>query len=55
MFGLTGHIRDGRVGVWSERPDNPKRVEGSLAEHKIPAFVIRLRQWVSYHGLSVYV
>ena len=54
-FGLTGHIRDGRVGVWIERPDKSKRADGSLAEDKIAAIGIRMRRWVSYHGLSINV
>ena len=55
VFGLTGHIRDGRVGVWIERPDKSKRADGSLAEDKIAAIGIRMRRWVSYHGLSINV
>ena len=54
-FGLTGHIRPGRVGVWIERPEKPRQPDGSPAEDKIAAIGIRLRKWVSFHGLSINV
>jgi lipoyl(octanoyl) transferase len=54
-FGLTGHIREGRVGVWIERPDRPPQPSGAPAEDKIAAIGIRLRRWVSFHGLSINV
>ncbi|CUH75393.1 Octanoyltransferase [Tritonibacter multivorans] len=54
-FNITGHIREGRVGVWVERPDRPRTVTGALAEDKIAAIGIRLRKWVSFHGISINV
>ncbi|SNS04683.1 lipoyl(octanoyl) transferase LipB [Antarctobacter heliothermus] len=54
-FNLTGHIRDGRVGVWIERPDRPCLSSGAMAEDKIAAIGIRLRKWVSFHGLAINV
>lgn len=54
-FNLTGHIREGRVGVWVERPDKPRLADGRLAEDKIAAIGIRLRKWVSFHGISINV
>lgn len=54
-FNLTGHIRDGRVGVWIERPDRPPLPDGRMAEDKIAAIGIRLRKWVSFHGISINV
>ena len=54
-FSLTGHIRDGRVGVWIERPDKPLMPDGTLSEDKIAAIGIRLRKWISFHGLSINV
>ncbi|CUH76621.1 lipoyl(octanoyl) transferase LipB [Tropicibacter naphthalenivorans] len=54
-FGLTGHIREGRVGVWIERPDRPRTPSGHTAEDKIAAIGIRLRKWVSFHGISINV
>ena len=52
-FNVTGHIRKGRVGVWVERPDKPKTATGALAEDKIAAIGIRLRKWISFHGISI--
>ena len=54
-FNVTGHIRPGRVGVWVERPDRPLTASGALAEDKIAAIGIRLRKWISFHGLSINV
>ncbi len=54
-FNLTGHIRDGRVGVWIERSDKPLTITGKVAEDKIAAIGIRLRKWVSFHGISINV
>ncbi|WP_321831828.1 lipoyl(octanoyl) transferase LipB [Thalassovita sp.] len=54
-FNLKGEIRCGRVGVWVERPDKPKTITGQTAEDKIAAIGIRLRKWVSFHGISINV
>ncbi|MFP3382091.1 lipoyl(octanoyl) transferase LipB [Tritonibacter sp. SIMBA_163] len=54
-FNVTGHIRDGRVGVWVERPDKPLSASGNVTEDKIAAIGIRLRKWVSFHGISINV
>ncbi|MGR3623266.1 lipoyl(octanoyl) transferase LipB [Pseudophaeobacter sp.] len=54
-FNLTGHIREGRVGVWIERPDKARRADGGLREDKVAAIGIRLRKWVSFHGISINV
>ena len=54
-FNLRGEIRDGRVGVWVPRPEKPRMADGSLAEDKIAAIGIRLRKWVSFHGISINV
>ncbi len=51
-FNVEGHIRDGRVGVWVERRD--KGYE-PLTEDKIAAIGIKLRRWVSFHGISLNV
>ncbi|WP_290438864.1 lipoyl(octanoyl) transferase LipB [Roseobacter denitrificans] len=55
QFNVTGEIRQGRVGVWVERPDKPKTATGALAEDKIAAIGIRLRKWISFHGVSINV
>ena len=54
-FGVSGEIRPGRVGVWVVRPDRPPSADGSPAEDKIAAIGIRLRRWVSLHGISINV
>ncbi len=55
QFNIKGEIRDGRVGVWVERPDKPLTATGHTAEDKIAAIGIRLRKWVSFHGISINV
>ena len=54
-FNVTGAIRDGRVGVWVDRPDKPLMASGNIAEDKIAAIGIRLRKWISFHGISINV
>ncbi|MBZ0128010.1 MAG: lipoyl(octanoyl) transferase LipB [Rhodobacteraceae bacterium] len=54
-FGVRGEIRPGRVGVWVMRPDRPANADGSVAEDKIAAIGVRIRKWVSFHGLSINV
>ena len=49
-FHVRGERRDDRVGVWVRRPDR-----GAEAEDKIAAIGIRLRRWVSFHGISLNV
>jgi lipoyl(octanoyl) transferase len=50
-FNVTGEIRPGRVGVWVDRrtPGLPTR------EDKIAAIGVKLRRWVSFHGVSLNV
>lgn len=55
QFNVTGERREDRVGVWVARPDKPRLPDGSPAEDKIAAIGIRLRRWVSLHGISVNV
>lgn len=54
-FNVTGEIREGRVGVWVERPDKPSTITGQPAEDKVAAIGIRLRKWISFHGISLNV
>jgi len=46
-FEVRGERRDGRVGIWVVRP--------SGNEEKIAAIGVRVRQWVTYHGLALNV
>ena len=52
-FNVKGEIREGRVGVWVTRDDKPKTTTGQPREDKIAAIGIRLRKWVSFHGISL--
>ena len=54
-FNVVGQSRSGRVGIWVERPDHPKDVDGLLKEEKIAAIGVRLRKWRTLHGLSINV
>ena len=54
-FNVTGEIREGRVGVWVTRDDKPLTATGAKPEDKIAAIGIRLRKWVSFHGISINV
>jgi lipoyl(octanoyl) transferase len=49
-FGVRGERREDRVGVWVARPD-----KGPGHEDKIAAIGVRLRRWVSFHGISLNV
>src|SRR6266404_4785645 len=49
-FHVRGERREERVGVWVSRPD-----KGPGSEDKIAAIGVRLRRWVSFHGISINV
>ena len=49
-FNIRGERREDRVGVWVRRPE-----KGSDAEDKIAALGIKLRKWVSFHGIAINV
>jgi len=50
QFNISGERREDRVGIWIPRPD-----KGKDAEDKIAALGIRLRKWVTFHGISLNV
>ena len=54
-FNLKGEIREGRVGVWIARPDKAPLPDGAMREDKIAAIGVKLRKWVSFHGISINV
>jgi lipoyl(octanoyl) transferase len=54
-FSVRGERREDRVGVWVRRPDKPGGLGGEPAEDKIAAIGIRVRRWVTYHGVSLNV
>ena len=45
-FGVKGEIKKGRVGIW---------VEHNGKEEKIAAIGIKVKKWVSYHGIAINV
>jgi len=49
-FNVRGERREDRVGVWVKRPD-----KGFGHEDKIAAIGVRLRHWVSFHGIAINV
>jgi lipoyl(octanoyl) transferase len=49
-FNITGERRDDRIGVWVCRPD-----KGADHEDKIAAIGIRVKRWVSLHGIALNV
>lgn len=54
-FNVKGERRTGRVGVWVVRPDQIANPDGSPREDKIAAIGVKLRRWVSFHGISINV
>ncbi|MEZ5685672.1 MAG: lipoyl(octanoyl) transferase LipB [Paracoccaceae bacterium] len=54
-FNIRGEIRPGRVGVWVSRPDKPANPDGTPREDKIAAIGVKLRKWISFHGISINV
>src|SRR5580700_158256 len=49
-FNVRGERREDRVGVWVARPD-----KGAGFEDKVAAIGVRLRRWVSFHGIAINV
>ena len=50
-FNVKGEVRPGRVGVWVDRTASG----GPPQEDKVAAIGVRLRRWVSFHGISLNV
>jgi len=50
QFGIAGERREDRVGVWVRRPD-----QGDNREDKIAAIGVRVKKWVTLHGISLNV
>ena len=44
-FNIRGERRDGRIGIWVARPGG--------REDKIAAIGVRVRHWVTYHGIAI--
>jgi lipoyl(octanoyl) transferase len=54
-YNIRGERREDRVGVWVRRPEKPLGPGGESAEDKIAAIGIRVRRWVTFHGISLNV
>ncbi|MDQ6703469.1 MAG: lipoyl(octanoyl) transferase LipB [Pseudomonadota bacterium] len=54
-FDVKGERRADRIGVWVARPEKPRGETGDIAEDKIAAIGIRVRRWVSFHGIALNV
>ncbi|WP_342751665.1 lipoyl(octanoyl) transferase LipB [Bosea psychrotolerans] len=54
-FNVRGERREDRVGVWVRRPEKRAMTGAESAEDKIAAIGIRVRRWVSFHGISLNV
>ena len=52
-FNIIGQSRVGRVGIWVERPDKSLNNNGAIEEEKIAAIGVRLRKWITLHGVSI--
>jgi len=49
VFDIKGERREGRVGIWVVKTD----AKGNKSEAKIAAIGVRIRHWVTYHGISI--
>lgn len=54
-FDIKGERRKDRVGVWVVRDDKPPTSSGQFLEDKIAAVGVRLRKWISFHGIAINV
>ena len=52
LFGVKGERRDGRIGIWVTRPPTST---SAGREDKIAALGVRIRHWVSFHGVALNV
>jgi len=50
---VIGKVDPNRVGVWVERPEKAPLPSGLVAEDKVAAIGIRIRKWVTFHGISI--
>lgn len=50
-FNVRGELRDGRIGVWVDR----RGPDGAPIEEKIAAVGVKIRKWISYHGVALNV
>ena len=55
QFNIKGERREDRVGVWVKRPQKLPLPDGTPREDKIAAIGIRVRKWVTFHGIAINV
>ena len=53
QFNIKGERRENRVGVWVKRPEKPSLPDDTPREDKIAAIGIRVRKWVTFHGIAI--
>jgi lipoyl(octanoyl) transferase len=51
-FNVKGERREGRIGIWVDRGPHPS---GGRREDKIAALGVRVRHWITYHGVALNV
>jgi lipoyl(octanoyl) transferase len=49
-FNVRGERREDRIGIWVPRPD-----KGVDSEDKIAAIGVRIRHWITFHGVALNV
>ena len=56
-FGIEGHCRKGQVGIWVQKPLTPTLSRGERENDvaKIAAIGVRVRHWITMHGISINV
>jgi lipoyl(octanoyl) transferase len=52
-FGIAGACHDDRIGIWVERPAPDAAPHMPIREEKIAAIGVRIRHWVTFHGISI--
>src|ERR1700731_1794818 len=55
VFNVKGELRGDRIGVWVSRPNKARGPSGEIAEDKIAAIGIRVKRWISFHGIALNV
>ena len=55
QFGVTGERREGRVGIWVAQNESSHGHHEDLRDEKIAAIGIRVRHWISFHGIALNV
>lgn len=54
-LGVAARVIPGKIGVWTDSPAGAAGTSNSAGPAKIAAIGVRVRRWVSYHGLAINV